>query len=216
MNIELKLRNPQEQFGNVENVREIAHKAVLAYAGLWGMAYDSARYGLENSQELLEKAEKRGEEMEQEFSKWYDRYLDQATDEFSKLRERYGENFEGVKDVVAENTKGVTEVITTNTKVVTDKVLSTVRPGSNGKDVQETVIEVAEAAKETANATKEAVEEMVKAPFDGYNDLTAKEVVAKFDGMDDKALEMIRDYETATKNRVTVLRELDERLAVTA
>ncbi len=210
MNIEIKLRNPQEQFGNVENVRDIAHKAILAYAGLWGMAYDSAKYGLENSQELLEKAEKRGEEMEQEFSKWYDRYLEQASGEFSKLLERYGENFEGVKEVITENTKGVKDVVTGNTKGVTDKVLSAVRPGSNGKDVQGTVIEVAEAVAET-------VENVVKAPFDGYDSLTAKELIAKFDGMDDKALEMIRDYEAATKNRITVLREIDERLqAVTA
>jgi len=201
MNIELKLRNPQD----IENVREIAHKAILAYAGLWGMAYDSAKYGLENSQELLEKAEKRGEEMEQEFSKWYDRYLDQATDEFGKLRERYGENFEGVKEVITENTKGVKDVVAENAKGVTDKVLAAVRPGANGEDVQETVIEVAEAAEET-----------VKAPFEDYDSLTAKELIAKFDGMDDKALEMIREYEAATKNRVTVLRELDERLQAVA
>lgn len=201
MNIELKLRNPQD----IENVREIAHKAILAYAGLWGMAYDSAKYGLENSQELLEKAEKRGEEMEQEFNKWYDRYLDQATDEFGKLRERYGENFEGVKEVITENTKGVKDVVAENAKGVTDKVLAAVRPGANGEDVQETVIEVAEAAEETA-----------KAPFEDYDSLTAKELIAKFDGMDDKALEMIREYEAATKNRVTVLRELDERLQAVA
>lgn len=201
MNIELKLRNPQD----IENVREIAHKAILAYAGLWGMAYDSAKYGLENSQELLEKAEKRGEEMEQEFNKWYDRYLDQATDEFGKLRERYGENFEGVKEVITENTKGVKDVVAENAKGVTDKVLAAVRPGANGEDVQETVIEVAE-----------AVEETVKAPFEDYDSLTAKELIAKFDGMDDKALEMIREYEAATKNRVTVLRELDERLQAVA
>jgi len=201
MNIELKLRNPQD----IENVREIAHKAILAYAGLWGMAYDSAKYGLENSQELLEKAEKRGEEMEQEFNKWYDRYLDQATDEFGKLRERYGENFEGVKEVITENTKGVKDVVAENAKGVTDKVLAAVRSGANGEDVQETVIEVAEAAEET-----------VKAPFEDYDSLTAKELIAKFDGMDDKALEMIREYEAATKNRVTVLRELDERLQAVA
>jgi len=212
MNIELKLRNPQD----VENVREIARKAVLAYAGLWGMAYDSAKYGLENSQELLEKAEKRGEEMEQEFSKWYDRYLDQATGEFGKLLDRYGENFGGVKEVITENTKGVKDVVAENTKGVTDKVLSAVRPGANGRDVQGTVIEVAEAASETVEDAAETVKDAVKAPFEGYDNLTAKKLVATFDDMDDKALEMIRDYEAATKNRVTVLRKIDERLAVTA
>ena len=41
MNVTINLRNVQEQFGeNSEQVRKVAHKAALAYAGLWAMAYE--------------------------------------------------------------------------------------------------------------------------------------------------------------------------------
>jgi len=224
MNVELSLNNE-----NITNTREIAHKAVLAYAGLWGMAYDSVKYGIENSQELLEKAEKRGEELEQGITKWYDVTFENAGASISKLRESYGENLEGVKESVVnvkdsvsgmkesvvgvkESVVNVKDVVAENTKGIQEKVLSTVatvRPSSNGKDVQETVIEVTEEAKEEA---KEEVSETLSAPFEGYDGLTAKDLIAKLDGMDDKALELVKSYEEATKNRVTILRDIDERL----
>lgn len=227
MNVEMNLSNE-----TVVNTREFAHKAVLAYAGLWGMAYDSVKYGIENSQELLEKAEKRGEELEQGITKWYDVTFETAGSGINKLRDSYGENLEGVKEGVTgvkdsvvgvkdsvsgmkesvvgvkESVVSVKDVVTENTKGIQDMVLSTVatvRPNTNGKDVQETVIEVTEQVTEEAS-------EPLSAPFEGYDGLTAKDLIAKLDGMDDKALELVKSYEEATKNRVTVLRDIDERL----
>ena len=92
MNVNIDLRNLQEQVGeNGDQVRKYAHKAALAYTGLWAMAYDSAKSGLEGSKELLDKAEKRGEEVETELSKQYSKYYEQAMQEFQKLKGRAGE-----------------------------------------------------------------------------------------------------------------------------
>lgn len=227
MNVNINLRNVQEQVGeNSEQVRKYAHKAALAYAGLWAMAYDSAKSGLDGSKEMLEKAEKRGEEVEQEFNKQYHKYYDQAMEEFKKLQERYGENLnldevskyydqamEEAKKLqeryagnldLDEVSKTVTKTVGDNTKLVQEnlaKALSMVGITGKGEDIRETVIEV--------TAT---VEETLKAPVKDYDDLTAKDLIAQFEGMSKRKLAMIREYEVATKNRVTVLRELDERL----
>ena len=59
---------------------------------------------------------------------------------------------------------------------------------------------------------KTDLEEFV-VPFKGYDDMTAKELTAKLDGVSKKMLKTARAYEAGTKNRVTVLRHIDELLA---
>jgi hypothetical protein len=195
MNVNIDLRNLQEQVGeNGEQVRKYAHKAALAYTGLWAMAYDSAKSGLEGSKELLDKAEKRGEEVEAEFSKQYSKYYDQALQEFQRLQERTGNvvDLEGVSKNVSENAKLVQENV--------NKVMSRVGLPSR-EDVPEVVIEVSVNGEE------------VQPPLPDYEELTAKELVAKFDDMSVEDLRIVRAYEAAMKNRVTVLRDIDERLS---
>lgn len=51
------------------------------------------------------------------------------------------------------------------------------------------------------------------APIAGYDALSAKDVVAKLAGLDAATLQAVRAYEAAHKNRVTVLREIDAKLA---
>ncbi len=199
MNVNIDLRNLQEQVGeNGDQVRKYAHKAALAYTGLWAMAYDSAKSGLEGSKELLDKAEKRGEEVETELSKQYSKYYDQAMQEFQKLQGRAGD----VVDL-EEVSKNVTNVVSDNAKVVQDnvgKVMSKVGLPSR-VDVPEVVIEVSVNGEE------------VSPPLPDYEELTAKELVAKFDDMTVEQLQVIRAYEAGAKNRVTVLRDIDERLS---
>jgi gas vesicle protein len=199
MNVNFDLRNLQEQAGeNGEQVRKYAHKAALAYTGLWAMAYDSAKSGLEGSKELLDKAEKRGEEVETEFGKQYSKYYEQAMQEFHKLQERAG----GVVDL-EEVSKSVTNVVSDNAKAVQEnvgKVMNKVGLPTR-VDVPEVVIEVSVNGEEVAP------------PLPDYEELTAKELVAKFDDMTVEELQVIRAYEIGAKNRVTVLRDIDERLS---
>ena len=51
-------------------------------------------------------------------------------------------------------------------------------------------------------------------PIDGYDELSVKKVVAALDAgsFNAEALQVIRAYEVANKNRVTLLREMDTRL----
>ena len=50
------------------------------------------------------------------------------------------------------------------------------------------------------------------APIVGYDDLNVKQVAERLDGMSSEGLEKVREYEVATKNRETVLREVSSRL----
>ena len=108
-----------------------------------------------------------------------------------------------VTGAVNSQVEGVSGIITDNTKTLeqeVDKILT--RVGFSRSDVTATVIEV----QEELNALVE--------PFAGYDELTVKEIVEQFDGMDDAQLLLVRVYEAGTKKRVTILRDVDERLGV--
>src|SRR5215210_4318903 len=49
-------------------------------------------------------------------------------------------------------------------------------------------------------------------PIEGYDDLTVEEVSARLDALSSEELREVRDYEERTKNRETVLDQLDRRI----
>jgi len=70
------------------------------------------------------------------------------------------------------------------------------------------------AAAEQETAKEESVHGKAEAssvpmPFEGYNELTAKEIAEKLEGMSKEELTAVRAYEQATKGRKTVLEALD-------
>jgi polyhydroxyalkanoate synthesis regulator phasin len=50
------------------------------------------------------------------------------------------------------------------------------------------------------------------APLDGYDDLTAAQVVERLKGLDTRDLRRVRDYERRNANRKTVLSAVEQRL----
>ena len=193
--MDVNLRTVQEQVeDNVQQVRTYSNKALFAYIGLWGLAYDYAKDAYTNSSTLFEKAEHRGEEMVRDLNDQLDRVQTQAGDQTKKVR-----------NVVEEQVDTVSKTISANSEMMqknANKVLS--RVGISGADLAEevtsTVIEV-----------KSDLEDLV-VPFKGYDDMTAKELTAKLDSAGKKTLKTARAYEAGTKNRVTVLRHIDDLL----
>jgi len=49
-------------------------------------------------------------------------------------------------------------------------------------------------------------------PIEGYDELTVDELSARLDGLSSEDLREVRDYEERTKNRETVLEQLDRRI----
>ena len=49
-------------------------------------------------------------------------------------------------------------------------------------------------------------------PIEGYDELTVDELSARLDGLSSEDLREVRDYEERTKNRETILEQLDRRI----
>ena len=185
MNIDL--RNVQEQVEDgVKQAQTFSRKAVLAYAGMWGLAYDKAQEMWAEGGKLIEKAEKRGEDLEAEWMQ-----------QFNKVQEkpevkRVVVYVEDQVDHVSKNAKTVVAEV--------EKFLGQFQPAA--ANVQATVKDV---AIEVQAAVTEAVVE-------GYDEMPAKDVIAMLPSFSKEMLAKVREYEAANKNRVTVLREIDEML----
>jgi len=70
----------------------------------------------------------------------------------------------------------------------------------------------AEKLRKGAAASAEARAALHNPPLEGYDNLTVAEVSASLDGLSVYQLDKVRRYEVARKNRVTLLREIDERI----
>jgi methyl-accepting chemotaxis protein len=189
--MDVNLRNVQEQVtDSAQQVQSMGNKTLLTYIGFWGLGYDFARDAVEIGKDLIDRAELRGEDMVRELNAQLENYTNQATDEVKKVADRVNSQVEGVSGKITDNTKSMENEL--------EKILS--RVGLSRSEVTATVIEV-----------QEEIEGLIE-PFSDYNEMTAKEIVDKLDGLDEEALKTVRAYEAGTKKRVTVLRETDLRL----
>ena len=185
MNIDL--RNVQEQVEDgVKQAQTFSRKAVLAYAGMWGLAYDKAQEMWAEGGKLIEKAEKRGEDLEAEWMQ-----------QFNKVQEkpevkRVVVYVEDQVDHVSKNAKTVVAEV--------EKFLGQFQPAAAN---------VQAAVKDVAIEVQAAVTEAV---VEGYDEMPAKDVIAMLPSFSKEMLAKVREYEAANKNRVTVLREIDEML----
>ncbi|MFO7634425.1 MAG: hypothetical protein R6W76_17885 [Caldilinea sp.] len=189
MNIDL--RNVQEQVEDgVKQAQTMGRKALLTYAGMWGLAYDKAHDLWGEGAKLIDKAEKRGEDIEAEWMK-----------QFNKVQEkpevkRVVDYVEDQVDHVGKNAKSVVAEV--------EKFLAQFQPAAGN---------VQSAMKDVAIEVQAAVTEAV---VEGYDEMPAKDVVAMLPSFSKEMLVKVREYEAANKNRVTVLREIDAMLETPA
>ena len=182
MNVDL--RDVQEKVEDgVQSAKNMGRKVVLASIGVWGLAYDKAQEMWDASMGLVDKAEKRGEEIEQDLGK-----------RFNKMQEQVQEQpqVKKVVDVVDNSYDHVSK----NAKSVVAEV---------EKFLGQFQAKTEEAAKDVAIEVEKAMD----AVLPGYDEMAAKDIVGKLPGMPKEALIEIREYEVKGKNRVTVLREID-------
>jgi len=81
--------------------------------------------------------------------------------------------------------------------------------------VDREAVVVAESADDGA-ADGAGAQVRIGAPWDGYDGLTVKEVNDRLAAASPESLAVARLYETANRNRVTVIKEIDRRLAAAA
>lgn len=191
VNMNIDLRNVQEQVEDgVKQAQTFSRKAMLAYAGFWGLAYDKAQELWTDSVKLLEKAEKRGEDIETEWMQQVNKVQEKPE------VKRVVDYVEDQVDHVSKNAKSVVAEV--------EKFLAQFQPAAGN---------VQSAVKDVAIQVEAAVAEAV---VEGYDEMPAKDVVAMLPSLSKEMLVKVRDYEAANKNRVTVLREIDALLETPA
>ena len=138
MNIDL--RDVQEKMeDSARTAQDYGRKAVLATIGFWGLAYDKAQDMWKVGNEWVEKAEKRGEELEHEW-----------TQEFNKLQKQ--PEVKKVVDYVEDQVDGVSK----NAKSVVNEVekfLAQFNPNKVEEVAKDVVIKVESAWRNSSPAT---------------------------------------------------------------
>lgn len=188
--VEIDVANVQEAVDDAskETVKYV-HKAMLTALGVAGYAYDGAVALWHETGKFAAKAEKRGEKMEAEFNQNVQKVQDQVTDQV-KLR----------RGQIEGTLSDVTKEVQSAGKSVEDRVQMTFSSLKLG-------------GAKTVSAGDVKIEvEVPDLPIPHYDELNAQALIDQLSGMDTDALTKLRDFELAHKNRVTVLREIDERL----
>ncbi len=180
INVNVDLRNVQEKVeDSVKSSQDMSRKVMLASIGMWGLAYDKAQDFWGAGVSLIDKAEKRGEMLEQEFNK-----------QFHKVQQQ--PEVKKVVDAVEDSV----DVVSKNAKTVVN-------------EVEKFLGQFQAKAEEVAKEVQIEVESAMEAVMPGYDEMAAKDIVVKLPGMPKEKLIEIREYEVKGKNRVTVLREID-------
>ena len=204
----------------LKTARRIGRKSLLAYAGLLGMAYDmTTKEGVN----WLAKAEKRGEKVEKDLMK-------QADVLRKEVEQRVTSVNGDVNGVVNKlqvglqkflKVNGVGEV-TQEIEVITTETVKAMKSEAKTmtKSATATAKKAAQKATTTVTATleasEEAVSEPVVQPFEGYDTLSWNQVIAKVETLDDEMLTKMRQFETTTRKRPSILKAIDAKLQAVA
>jgi len=209
----IDLRNTQEMMEDgMKRVQKTGRKVALAYVGLLGMAYDEARAIVEKGREMVGEAENRGAKMEAASL----RQVKNARHSVEKQVKNAENRMEKVQKRFAKQLRRSESQAENEVDAQVERVLE--RLGIPSRD------RIVKLSAEIEALSRKIDQEVVQAglvkavemelPLDGYESMTAREIVALLDGMNADQLVEIKAYEMAHDNRVTIIREIDRRMEV--
>ncbi len=211
----LDLRETQEKVdNNLRQVRQFGYKTILAYAGLWGMAYDEAVSVLERGRSVLNQAGERGEALEAEANQRVQRVRKEAESQLREVEARV----ETLQDKLFNRVQRVEDKAEADVEVQIERVLNRLGIPSRERIAKlSTEIEsLSRKIDQQLAAQKKSVvvveTDPMPQPLVSYDNLNAKEIIASLDAAKMDALMAIKLYEEAHENRITVLREVNRRL----
>ena len=176
-----------------QRVREQRRKAAHAWLGLAGLTYDAGKSLLGTLEGFRDKAETRGEQVEATLNTRVVRLQDIVK---SKLDNRCMH----IRTRIDHLAQDINQRGQEAEQALKEKLSAIAPAAKSGSTPQDRHIEI---EVETAPAP----------PVEGFDDLNVKQVIARIASLDRQALKDVRAYEEAHKNRLTVLREIDRRLA---
>lgn len=167
----------------VHQVRGLTHSTLLAGIGLGGLAYDNAWRRITDSWEFLDKAELRGEEIEQNMTT-------RLSDHVHRLQEQAGSELRRLRVQLPSvpSTPPVPNL-----------------PGRQvvGRQFNWTVRRFSIPGQKNGSA---------HLPITGYDEISVQEIIDMVGQLDADKLERMRAYEANGKARITVLRTIDAQL----
>jgi poly(hydroxyalkanoate) granule-associated protein len=184
---------------SVDELQSLSRRAKWAYMGLLGLAYDEAKSRWTQGKQMLNRAENRGEALDE-----------QAMAEAQKMYEQAGTRINTLQNRVRRNTNEMEEQISDDMEARIETVLNRLNIPSREQIMR---------LNNKIDALSRKIEEMgvlennvATEPMPRYEQMTAKEVVSRLDALSIEELTAVKQYEMAHENRVTVLREVDSRL----
>lgn len=206
------LRETQERVSDtVKQLREASRKAILAYAGLWAMAFEEAQDILERGRKLVEEAEKRGEKLEKEVVEDVEETRKQLEQRLRKPLKPVEERVQKVRQRVTKRVERTESVAEKELEQQVERVLERL-----GIPSRERIVKLSQEIEELnrkLDAMLAARAAATPEPFIGYDEMTAKEIVAKLPELSVEQLKAVKAYEVLHQNRVTVLRAVEQELA---
>lgn len=203
----------------IKNVRRFGRKSVMAYVGLWGMAYDVT---IKDRAQWLAKAEKRGERIEKDMTK-------RVSSLRSDVEHRVGEVTNDVNDVVEKLQDGLKKFLRPNgaTEMIEEIEVSAIKSIEEiseeaQKSTKATATKVKKAVKQSARKVESIAETVVEAveklemPFEEYDTLAWNQIVARVETMNHDALVALREYEMANRKRPSILKAVNAKLEAAA
>lgn len=216
-------------------VRKLSRKATMASVGLAGLAYDSAKGLVTDSTAFVDKAERRGEKVQEDLTRRVHAFEKRTKREVKKLRHRVESRYhelerrataemkkwsgtaEGSAEGVTQTATGTVKGLETQVQQQVEQVLNRLGIPSRdrleqlSREIQELNARLdAQLAGPTTTPAAMPVEQ--ETPFPGYETLTVKEVIQRLPALDMMQLQLLRNYEAAHTNRITVLRAVDEQI----
>lgn len=186
---------------NMDTAERTGRKAARTYLGLLGMIYDESMNLFERARELVSQAEDRGQEVEMQTRDEVERYYQRAQNQLQELRQRFNRVAEKTESAAEGQLETQIERLLTQMGIPSREDINRL-----GKRVDELTREI---DAKLLNTTSPAV---LEEPFKGYKKLNVREVNERLDGLTMRELTAVKQYEMAHENRVTVLREVNQRL----
>ncbi len=198
----------QEQIVEVQNeavertknvfsqTQDMTMKTYYASIGMLDFLYESALDTVDYSKKIFDKAVERGETIEKNARQ-------EVQDVANEVESRANEAQDRVRKVFRRSEKKADEQL---------------EAGLEQLDLprKDTVAELNRKLEEINAKVESMIAEqnrvVVEQPMSRYDQLTAKEVVGRLNGLTMDQLAAVKQYEMAHENRVTVLREVDRRL----
>lgn len=203
----IDLRDTQESLeDNIKMMRDFGRKSVRVYAGVLGLAYDSARSLVSQGKSFVDEAEERGEALESATQRRVEDVYSDARRQAQAATQRLDETRSELRSRVRRSERQAEAELESQIESILERMGIPNRERINRLSVE------IENLSQKIDRLARLQDPTVAEPMPGYDQLTAKEIVERLDGMSNTQLAAVQSYETAHENRVTVLREVERRL----